>query len=299
MDEGRPTTADEEGSAPPDGGRPRFTVVIPALDEELYLADCLRSLDEQDFDGDVEVIVVDNNSTDRTAAIARSHGAVVVHEPRPGVCWARQRGTELARGEVIVSTDADTTFDPNWLARIDQVLHGHPSCVAVGGPCAFTADSPFWAKVYPRALFGAVWLVHRVTGRVFYVTATNLAFRREAWPGYNTQMTQGGDEVDLLRRLKRRGPVRFDRRNPTFTSPRRLQRGLGYNLVVTFFVYYLLAYWLNRMTGRPLVGTAPAFRRQHRPPSPILWARRLVLASTMCVLGAVLLRTGIYVVGLV
>ncbi len=290
---------DETEPSLPEVGRPRFSVVIPALDEELYLTDCLRSLDAQDFDGDVEVIVVDNNSTDRTAAIARSHGAVVVHEPQPGVCWARQRGTEHARGEVIVSTDADTTFDPGWLAAIDRVLREHPSCVAVGGPCSFTADSPFWAKIYPRFLFGAVALVHRVTGRVFYVTATNLAFRREAWPGYDTQMTQGGDEVDLLRRLKRRGPVRFDRRNPTFTSPRRLQRGLGYNLVVTFFVYYLLAYWLNRITGRRLVGTAPAFRRPQRPSSPILWARRLVLASTMFVLGAVLLRTGIYVVGLV
>ncbi|MGC8463997.1 MAG: glycosyltransferase family 2 protein [Acidimicrobiales bacterium] len=299
MERGWPAVADGSGSTPSGALRPRFSVVIPALDEELCLPACLRSLARQDFDGEVEVIVVDNNSTDQTAAVARSHGAVVVHEPRPGVCWARQRGTEVARGDVVVSTDADTTFDPGWLTGIDRVLREHPSYVAVGGPCAFTADSPFWAKVYPHALFGTVAFVHRITGRVFYVTATNLAFRREAWPGYDTQMTQGGDEVDLLRRLRRRGPVHFDRHNPTFTSARRLQRGLAYNLVVTFFVYYLLAYWLNRMAGRPLIGTAPAFRRQHRSSSPVLWACRLVLASTVFLLGALLLRTGVYVAGLV
>ena len=288
----------EERPATPAGSRPRFSVVIPALDEERYLADCLRSLAAQDFAGGVEVIVVDNNSTDRTAAVARSFGATVVHEERPGVCSARQCGAALARGEIIVSTDADTTFDPGWLTRIDQALEQHPSCVAVGGPCRFTADGPFWASMYPRLLFGLVALLHRLTGRVFYVTATNLAFRRTAWSGYNTYMTQGCDEVDLLRRLKRRGPVTFDRHNPTFTSPRRLQRGLAYNLVVTFLVYYLLAYWINRVAGRRVVGTAPAFRSDARS-SLSLWAGRVVFASTMLILGVVLLRTGIYVVGLI
>ncbi|HET9090795.1 MAG TPA: glycosyltransferase family A protein [Acidimicrobiales bacterium] len=291
MDEDRPATPGET--------RPRFSVVIPALDEERYLPDCLRSLAAQDFAGAVEVVVVDNNSTDRTAAIACSFGVVVVHEARPGVCWARQRGTEVARGEIIVSTDADTTFDPGWLTRIDRTLRREPSSVAVGGPCRFVGASPFWATVYPRVLFGSVALWRRLIGRVFYVTATNLAFRRDAWPGYNTQLTQGGDEVDLLRRLQRQGPVAFDRHNPTFTSSRRLQQGLAYNLVVTFFVYYLLAYWVNRVAGRPLLGTAPAFRRDDRPPSAASRAVRLLLASSALALGVVLFRTGLYVASLI
>lgn len=283
----------------PLAARPRFSVVVPALDEERYIGDCLQSLADQDFAGDIEIIVVDNNSSDATAVVARGFGATVVHEERPGVCWARQRGTALARGEFVVSTDADTTFAPDWLSRIDEVLTQHPSCVAVGGPCSFTDATSFWARTYPTLLFGAVALVYRLTGRVLYVTATNLAFRRAVWPGYNTQMTQGGDELDLLRRLQRRGPVVFDRHNPTFTSPRRLQRGLAYNLVVTFFLYYFVAYWLNRVTGRPVVGTAPAFRRAAQSSSFILWASRLLIAATVLALGAVLLRTSMYVVGLV
>ena len=291
MDEERPTT--------PDGRRPRFSVVIPALDEELYLLDCLASLAEQDFAGGVEVIVVDNNSTDRTASIARRSGAIVVHEPTPGVCAARQRGSEIARGEIIVSTDADTTFDRGWLSRIDRQLSEHPSSVAVGGPCLFTNDSPWWAAIYPRLLFGLVALVHRLTGHVFYVTATNIAFRKSAWPGYDTRMTQGGDELDLLRRLRKRGRVHFDWKNPTFTSARRLRQGLAYNIVVTFLIYYLLAYWLNRFAGRQVLGTAPAFRREPDPKSLTSWLARALSASIVVGVGVVVFRTGAYLIGLV
>lgn len=239
--------------------RPRFSVVIPAVNEAADIGRCLSSLAEQDYQGSYAVIVVDNNSTDQTAAIAHSHGATVVFEPHPGVCWARQRGTEVARGEIVISTDADTTFDLGWLSRIDNAFNREPSNVAVAGPCQFV-DGPRWGLVYPTLLFGLVHLLHRLTGRVFYVSATNIAFRRSAWTGYDTNLTQGGDELDLLRRLRTQGPVTFDLGNPTFTSARRLRRGLTYNIFVTFFYYYLLGYGLNRLFRRPILGTAPEIR---------------------------------------
>ncbi|MBC7558366.1 MAG: glycosyltransferase family 2 protein, partial [Dermatophilaceae bacterium] len=180
--------------------RPRFSVVIPAVNEAADIGRCLSSLAGQDFQGDYEIIVVDNNSTDNTAAIAQSHGATVLFEPNPGVCWARERGTEAARGEIVISTDADTTFDPGWLTRIDDSFRQKPSNVAVTGPCHFV-DGPRWGLVYAKVLFGIVHLLHRLTGRVIYVSATNIAFRKGVWAGYDTSLTQGGDELDLLRRL--------------------------------------------------------------------------------------------------
>ena len=83
-------------------------MVIPAYNEADYLPAALRSLRAQDFPGAVEVIVVDNGSTDGTAVLARRLGARVVEEHAPGVCASRQRGTLAARGEIVVSTDADT-----------------------------------------------------------------------------------------------------------------------------------------------------------------------------------------------
>jgi glycosyltransferase involved in cell wall biosynthesis len=247
----------------PDDGtgdsRPRFSVVIPAYNEAEFLGSCLDSLLAQDFAGPCEIIVVDNNSTDATAAVARSRGVTVVHEPNPGVCSARHCGTTAARGEIVVSTDADTTFGRDWLSRIDQAFRDDPGRVAVAGPCRF-ADPPWWGRVYTAILFAVVSLVARLTGRILYVTATNIAFRKSEWTGYDTEATQGGDELDLLRRLRSRGSVAFVLSNPTFTSSRRLRRGLAYNIVVTCLYYYLLGYALNRLTGRRIVGMAPAFR---------------------------------------
>jgi glycosyltransferase involved in cell wall biosynthesis len=243
----------------PDDSHPRFSVVIPAYNEAELLGSCLDSLLAQDFRDPYEIIVVDNNSTDATADVARSRGVTVVHEPRPGVCSARQCGTTAARGEIVVSTDADTTFGGDWLSRIDRAFRDDPARIAVAGPCRF-ADPPWWGRAYAAVLFAIVSLVARLTGRVLYVTATNIAFRKSEWPGYDTEATQGGDELDLLRRLRSRGPVAFVLSNPTFTSSRRLRRGLAYNIVVTCLYYYVLGYAVNRLAGRRIVGMAPAFR---------------------------------------
>ena len=251
------------GSVPPGVDTqegPRYSVVIPAFNEQAYLGACLASLAAQDYPGAFEVIVVDNNSTDDTAVIAAAAGATVVVEPERGVCHARQRGTEVARGEIVISTDADTTFPPGWLSGIDAAFARHPGAVAVAGPCHFVG-APRWGTLYSTLLFGTVNLAKRVTGRVVYVSATNIAFRKNVWTGYDTRLTQGGDELDLLRRLQAAGEVVFDSTNPTLTSSRRLDEGLLYNIAVTFFYYYLLGYALNRTFRRPVLGTAPALRR--------------------------------------
>jgi glycosyltransferase involved in cell wall biosynthesis len=237
----------------------RLSVVVPAHNEEDFLGACLDSLLDQDYPDGYEIIVVDNNSTDGTACVARDRGVRVVTETRPGVCWARQCGTVAARGEIVVSTDADTVYDRGWLSRIDGAFRADPRVVAVAGPCRFV-DVPWWGRVYAGSLFRSVGLLSRATGRVPYVAAANVAFRKSAWRGYDTRATQGGDELGLLRSLRRRGKVRFDAANPVFTSSRRMQRGLAYNFAVTFLFYYVIGYSLNRVSGRTMVGMAPSFR---------------------------------------
>ena len=240
----------------------RFSVVIPAYNEGRYLAATLAALDAQRLDGAYEVIVVDNASTDETAQVAREHGVRVLLEPLSGVCRARQRGTEAARGEIVVSTDADTVAPPDWLQKIDQHFRAHPQAVAVAGPCRYQ-DPPWWAAVFPPLWFAAVDLVQRRLGHVFYITATNLAFVREGFPGYDLNLTQGGDEADILRRLRRRGPVRWAADNPVHTSSRRMDQGLPHTLVVSFGYHYGLNYLLNRVAARPVMGPAPAIRPEH------------------------------------
>lgn len=268
---------------------PRFSVVIPAYNEEAFIGDCLTSLAAQDFPGPVEIIVVDNDSTDHTSQVARSHGVTVVHEQARGVCAARHRGTQLASGEIVVSTDADTTFGPGWLSRIDRAFLADPARVAVAGPCTFV-DAPLWGRVYTWTLFRLVNLICRLTGRIPYVSATNIAFRRSVWEGYDTDATQGGDEVGLMRKLRCRGRVSFDLGNPTFTSSRRLYRGFIYNVFVTFLFYYVAAYWLNRISGRRLIGMVPSFRGQVPHAGARRGLGRVVIASVCLVIFLVLDR---------
>lgn len=237
----------------------RFSVVIPCFNEADYIGATIASLQAQRVVGGCEIIVVDNNCTDATAAIARNLGATVVTEHERGVCAARQRGAQASRGQIIVSADADTTYAPDWLEKIHRAFAADNRVVGVVGPCRYK-DGPHWGRLYARLLFGLVGLAYRLTGRVFYVTATNIAVRRDHFPGYDTRLTQGGDELDLLRRLRRQGRVVYDPGNPSHSSGRRLTRGLVYNMFVTLLVHYLLAYLLNRLFGRRVLGSAPAFR---------------------------------------
>ena len=85
----------------------KVSVVIPAYDEEESIARVVKEFSKPYVD---EVIVVDNNSTDRTAELAKRAGARVVKETKQGYGYAIQRGLREARGDVIIVTEADCTF---------------------------------------------------------------------------------------------------------------------------------------------------------------------------------------------
>jgi len=108
--------------SPPDSARPEVSVVVPARNEEACLAACLASLAAQQA-VPFEIIVVDDGSTDRTAAIARSFPGVKVPAAGPlpegwsGKSAALNTGVQHARGEWLLFTDADTVHLPGSLAR--------------------------------------------------------------------------------------------------------------------------------------------------------------------------------------
>ena len=107
---GRDGTAGTEPKLPT--MRPEISVVIPCLNE----AQAVGAVVDQALEGIArsgrpgEVIVIDNNSTDGSAEVARSHGATVVHESRPGYGSAYLTGLDLAQGDYIVMGDADATY---------------------------------------------------------------------------------------------------------------------------------------------------------------------------------------------
>lgn len=112
---------------------PEISVVIPVHDGEATLSACLGSLRAQTLPPDrFEVIVVDNNSRDRSAAIARSApGVKLVAETRQGAYEARNRGLSVARGQVIAFTDPDCVAEPDWLETVAAAL-SDGAFIAVG-----------------------------------------------------------------------------------------------------------------------------------------------------------------------
>lgn len=100
------------------------TLLIPARDEEKRIEPLLKSISENDFKG--ELIVIDDHSTDRTAEIARSYGALVINsKPLPkgfrGKSWALYQGREVAKNDVLMLVDADTYFVDNGIEKILSV----------------------------------------------------------------------------------------------------------------------------------------------------------------------------------
>jgi len=258
----------------------KISIVIPAYNEERYLGACLGSLVAQDFPEPFEIIVVDNDSTDRTAAIAASFDVRVLTETRRGVCAARQAGTAVVRGQIVVSADADTIYPSNWLSTIWQTFADVPDAVAVTGAVTFV-DAPWWVRLTAVTFFGVSRRFFIRTGRVNYMSGCNTAFRKEAWSGYKTDLTQGGDEFDLLQQLSARGPIVFQQNMRVRTSSRRFNRGFAYSLFVTVLWYYFVNYTVGRVTGRSPFGSYPPIRAELVRQSPVRGLVRSVVVAAM------------------
>ncbi len=241
--------------------KPLVSIVIPAYNEEKNIVACLQSINNQNYLGPKEVIVANNNSTDQTANLARQEGARVVFESQIGVIYAREAGTRAAQGEIIVQTDGDTTFPPDWLSKIMEAFNKNPEAVAVIGSFKFF-DGPWWGKPFTALLFGATSLIHKISGRMVYIPGSNTAFKKKAWHGYNLKLDQGGDEVALLKELKKEGKIIFLRRNAVLTSARRLKKGLLYNIFVILIFYYIFDYSFRRLTGKSIATAFPKIREK-------------------------------------
>jgi len=194
-----------------------LSFVIPAHNEAQHLPATLAATRQAGLGSGepFEIVVVDDSSTDATAAIAQAHGVRLVSVQHRQISATRNAGARAALGEILFFVDADTQPNANAVrACLDALRRG-----AVGGGCVFTFDGvlPLWARcLYPVAVFGARTL--RLVGGCF-LFCTRGAF--EAIGGFSVKYF-AAEEVAFIRALKRHG--RFVIPRPTVvTSDRKLR----------------------------------------------------------------------------
>ncbi len=211
--------------------KPKISVVIPAFNEEKFLAKCLESLKNQDFD-DFEIIVVDNNSTDRTVEVAKKFGAIVLFEKNQGVAFARQKGFLKAKGEIIASTDADTILPKNWLSKIFEEFKKDKDLVAFGGSCEFYSG-PISARLASKFLLKPFLILDKFFSGGWNLMGCNMAIKKEAFlkiGGFNTNLKLNED-VEISFRLRKNGKVKVDLNFKVKTSGRRFRHGLIFGIL--------------------------------------------------------------------
>jgi glycosyltransferase involved in cell wall biosynthesis len=189
----------------------KVSIVIPVYNEEERIAACLAAIGRQTV-GPLEVLVVDNNSTDATATIAASFPFVtVLREPRQGVVHARNHGFNHARGDIIGRIDADTLLAPDWVERVSRRFSA--SAVA-----ALTGRVSYYGLTGARALTAAdfrlrSWLAKRLSREVF-LHGANMAIRRSVWETLRPDVCQTAglhEDLDLAIHANKTGAyVVFD-----------------------------------------------------------------------------------------
>lgn len=214
----------------------KISLIIPAYNEEKYIGDCLRSVITNRTDDIIEIIVIDNASTDGTAAIAQKFpGVRVVHEPEKGLTRARQRGLLESKGDLVAYLDADTRMPYGWAAIAEREFSRDPNMVCLSGPFHYF-DLPPIKKFFAEAMWTVTApITYRLMG--FMVLGANFIAKRTALEkigGFDTSISFYGEDTNIALRLSKVGKVRFSMKFFIIGSGRRLMEE---GLVRTFWRY--------------------------------------------------------------
>ena len=214
--------------------RTKISVLVPARNEEANIAACVDSLSRQSYPKDLyEVIVIDDHSTDRTPEIVgelrypglsvqclrlaetTSDQPVLAHKK-----WAIETGIGRALGELIVTTDADCLFDPEWLATI-AAFYEQKNAKFIAAPVRIGVLADSSPGHYPRSLLSIFQTLDFITlqgitgaavSRKFHsmCNGANLAYARSAF--YEVEGFKGidtlpsGDDMLLMHKIYRKYP---------------------------------------------------------------------------------------------
>jgi glycosyltransferase involved in cell wall biosynthesis len=200
--------------------RPRFSIIVPAHNEEALLGRGLVAIDEavRRAGTTAEVVVVANRCTDRTEAIARAAGATVVADGHRNIAATRNAGVAASSGELVVTIDADTVMHRGTLLEVEQLAG---SGRFVGGGCRFVLERRSLGLALTKAFIELGAAASRTGGVIYWCARADY----DAIGGFDETKLLGED-LDFAARLRRHGRAtgrRFGnvRRSPATVSARK------------------------------------------------------------------------------
>lgn len=223
----------------------KLSVVITAYNEEKNLPQCLTAVTHQSISKEeYEIVVVDNNSTDKTADIAKGFGARVIKEQKQGYVYALSKGMNEAKGEIVAVTDSDTIVPKNWLETINKAFE-NSAVVAVTGIAQVETKNTIMNTLYEK-LYELFLRFNFLIGKP-HLTGFNFAVRKKAFQqvgGMDEKFAMSPD-VDLGLRMSKVGKVVFISKMRSLTSIRRWQED-PVKAFWTYFEGYLWAAWFRK-----------------------------------------------------
>ena len=181
---------------------PLVSFVIPVKNDASRLRRCLATVTANDYPRDLlEILVVDNESTDGSGQVGIEAGATVLRSAARSVAELRNGAARQARGSILAFVDADHEIDRGWVRAAVDVLSAD-DIGATGAPC-LTDPSPNWVQRQYDAMRSR--LVHRE--EVLWLGSGNLAVKKRVFDsigGFDASLT-ACEDVDLCNRLRQAG----------------------------------------------------------------------------------------------
>ncbi|MEJ6490534.1 glycosyltransferase family 2 protein [Leucobacter sp. USCH14] len=221
------------------------SVVIPVKDDAELLRWCLAALAAQTRAPD-ELIVVDNNSRDDSARVAREAGAAVIPCETPGIPAASATGYNVATSDYVLRLDADCVPDATWIAALAAVLDARPDVAVVTGSAHFI-DGPRPLRRVAAAIYLGMYVATTAPALGHTpVFGSNLGFRRSAWLAVRDEVhlrSDIHDDLDLAYHFGERHRIRRVRAAVMGMSMRPLSSVGGFARRTAWAFRTVLMHW--------------------------------------------------------
>ncbi|MBI5127409.1 glycosyltransferase [Candidatus Roizmanbacteria bacterium] len=200
----------------------KVSVVVPVFNEEKHIEKCLDSLMNQEKKPD-EIIIVNNNSTDRTAEIVKKYKKVtLILEKQQGIIPARNAGFDLASGDIIARCDGDTIVPSNFIKNIEADFAKNKSVVGVSMPITFY-DMPIVKRL--TSLYYPYMYIPKLILGYYTLVGPGMAVRKSAWKKIRNELCTDPElvheDVDISLHIVKYGKIFHDKNILVKASGRR------------------------------------------------------------------------------